>query len=113
MPYQCGTRGPGQCLGAAGSARRDPRQPAVGPCITENTLLKLRYLLLEGASWKRQNRARPGSGGAVEMDWQGWALFGLLATTALTAVMIACQMAGWTRLDLPLVLGTLVTPDPD
>jgi hypothetical protein len=47
------------------------------------------------------------------MDWQGWALFGLLATTALTAVMIACQLADWTRLDLPLVLGTLVTPDPD
>ena len=47
------------------------------------------------------------------MDWQGWALFGLLATTALTAVMIAFQMAGWTRLDLPLVLGSLVTPDPD
>jgi hypothetical protein len=47
------------------------------------------------------------------MDWQGWAVFGLLATSALTAVMIAAQMAGLTRLDLPLVLGTLVTPDPD
>jgi hypothetical protein len=47
------------------------------------------------------------------MDWAGWAVFGLLATGALTAVMIAAQMAGWTRLDLPLVLGTLVTPDPD
>ena len=47
------------------------------------------------------------------MDWAGWALFGLVATTALTAVMIAAQMAGLTRLDLPLVLGTLVTRDPD
>ena len=47
------------------------------------------------------------------MDWPGWAFFGLLATTALTAVMIACQMAGWTRLDLPLVRGSLVTADPD
>jgi hypothetical protein len=47
------------------------------------------------------------------MDWQGRALFGLLATTALTAVMVACQMAGWTRLDLPIVPGTLVAPDPD
>jgi len=47
------------------------------------------------------------------MDWQGWAVFGLLATSVLTAVMIAAQMAGLTRLDLPLVLGTLVTPDPD
>ena len=47
------------------------------------------------------------------MDWAGWALFGLVATTALTAVMIAAQLAGLTRLDLPLVLGTLVTGDPD
>lgn len=47
------------------------------------------------------------------MDWAGWGLFGLLATSALTLVMIAAQMAGLTRLDLPLVLGALVTPDPD
>jgi hypothetical protein len=47
------------------------------------------------------------------MDWAGWALFGLLATSALTAVMIAAQLAGLTRLDLPLVLGTLITEDPD
>ena len=47
------------------------------------------------------------------MDWAGWALFGLVATTALTAVMIAAQLSGLTRLDLPLVLGTLVTGDPD
>jgi hypothetical protein len=47
------------------------------------------------------------------MDWAGWALFGLVATSALTAVMIAAQLAGLTRLDLPLVLGTIVTEDPD
>jgi hypothetical protein len=47
------------------------------------------------------------------VDWAGWALFGLLATAILTAVMIAAQLMGWTRLDLPLVLGTLVTADPD
>ena len=47
------------------------------------------------------------------MDWAGWALFGLLATTALTAVMTTAQLAGLTRLDLPLVLGTLVSEDPD
>jgi hypothetical protein len=47
------------------------------------------------------------------MDWAGWAFFGLLATTALTAVMIAAQMAGLSRLDLPLVLGTVVTEDSD
>ena len=47
------------------------------------------------------------------MDWAGWALFGLVATTTLTAVMITAQLAGLTRLDLPLALGTLVTADPD
>ena len=47
------------------------------------------------------------------MDWAGWALFGLVATAMLTAVMIAAQLAGWTRLDLPLLLGTMVTADPD
>jgi hypothetical protein len=47
------------------------------------------------------------------MDWSGWALFGVLATGILSAVMIAAQMIGWTRLDLPLLLGTIVTEDPD
>ena len=47
------------------------------------------------------------------MDWAGWALFGVIATAALTAVMILAQLAGRTRLDLPLVLGTVVTEDPD
>lgn len=47
------------------------------------------------------------------MDWAGWALFGLLATAVLTAVMIAAQLGGLSRLDLPLILGTVVTPDPD
>jgi len=47
------------------------------------------------------------------MDWTGWALFGLVATAILTVVMIAAQLIGRTRLDLPLVLGTTVTEDPD
>ena len=47
------------------------------------------------------------------MDWAGWALFGLVATSVLTAVMIGAQLAGFTRLDLPLLLGTVVTEDPD
>jgi len=47
------------------------------------------------------------------VDWGGWALFGIVATTALTAVLIAAQMAGFTRLDIPLLLGTLATEDPD
>jgi hypothetical protein len=47
------------------------------------------------------------------MDWTGWLLFGLIATGLLTAVMIGAQMLGVTRLDIPLLLGTLVTTDPD
>jgi len=47
------------------------------------------------------------------VDWTGWALFGLIATAALTSVMTIAQLAGLTRLDLPLLLGTIVTEDPD
>lgn len=47
------------------------------------------------------------------MDWAGWALFGLVASAALTAALIVAQLAGWTRMDLPLMLGTLVVEDPD
>jgi uncharacterized membrane protein YagU involved in acid resistance len=47
------------------------------------------------------------------MDWVGWGVFGLVATAALTAVMTSAQLAGLTRLDLPLILGTVVTEDPD
>ena len=47
------------------------------------------------------------------MDWAGWALFGLLSTTILTALMISAQLGGQSRLDLPLILGTVVTRDPD
>jgi hypothetical protein len=49
----------------------------------------------------------------VIVDWSGWAVFGLLATAALTVVMIVAQLVGRTRLDLPLILGTVVTEDPD
>lgn len=47
------------------------------------------------------------------MDWGGWAVFGLVSTTGLTAVMITAQLRGLTRLDLPLMLGTMTTEDPD
>jgi uncharacterized membrane protein YagU involved in acid resistance len=47
------------------------------------------------------------------VDWTGWAIFGLIATGALTAVMIGAQLAGFTRLDLPLMLGSIVVADPD
>lgn len=47
------------------------------------------------------------------MDWAGWAVFGLIATTALTAVMVIAQVSGLSRLDIPLLLGTMVSDDPD
>src|SRR4029453_7414573 len=47
------------------------------------------------------------------MDWAGWAVFGLIAPAALTAVMIGAQLTGFTRLDLPLMLGSIVIADPD
>ena len=47
------------------------------------------------------------------MDWNGWAVFGSVATTLLTAVMMLFQLAGKTRLDLPLMLGTIAVADPD
>jgi hypothetical protein len=49
----------------------------------------------------------------MSLDWAGWAAFGLVATILLTAIMIAAQMAGLSRMDLPLLLGTMVTRDPD
>jgi hypothetical protein len=47
------------------------------------------------------------------VDWAGWAVFGLVATTGLTVVMISAQLTGRTRLDLPLMLGTIAAEDPD
>lgn len=47
------------------------------------------------------------------MDWGGWAVFGVVATAVLTVVLLGAQLSGRTRLDLPLVLGSLVVADPD
>jgi hypothetical protein len=47
------------------------------------------------------------------MDWTGWAVFGLVATTVLTGVMVAAQLGGLSRIDIPLILGLVLTPRPD
>jgi hypothetical protein len=47
------------------------------------------------------------------MDWIGWVVFGLVATTILTAMMQFAQLTGRSRMDLPLILGLMVTPKPD
>lgn len=47
------------------------------------------------------------------MDWGGWATFGFGATVLLTMVLVMAQLAGWTRMDIPLLLGTMAVADPD
>ncbi|MGH2789068.1 MAG: hypothetical protein ACRDJV_14365 [Actinomycetota bacterium] len=47
------------------------------------------------------------------MDWGGWATFGFGATVALTAILVGSQLAGLTRMDIPMMLGTMFIEDPD
>ncbi len=47
------------------------------------------------------------------MDWRGWITFGPVATGCLTAIMIGAQLAGRSRMDMPLMLGTTLTRDFD
>lgn len=47
------------------------------------------------------------------MDWTGWATFGFVATVALTALMVGAQLAGLTRMDIPMMLGTMFVEDSD
>lgn len=47
------------------------------------------------------------------MDWAGWATFGVGATVLLTGIMVTAQLAGWSRMDMPLMLGTMFVADPD
>jgi hypothetical protein len=47
------------------------------------------------------------------MDWAGWLVFGFIATVILTALMTGAQLAGISRMDLPLMLGTILFDSPD
>jgi hypothetical protein len=47
------------------------------------------------------------------VDWLGWAVFGLMATGLFTGLMSLAQVFGRTRMDLPLLLGTVFAADPD
>ena len=47
------------------------------------------------------------------MDWAGWATFGFVATVVLTAIMVVAQLTGLSRMDLPLMLGTIFVESPD
>ncbi len=47
------------------------------------------------------------------MDWWGWATFGFVATVVLTGIMVAVQLAGLSRMDIPMMLGTMFVESPD
>jgi hypothetical protein len=47
------------------------------------------------------------------MDWSGWASFGFGATIALTGIMVFSQLMGLSRMDLPMMLGTMFVAHPD
>jgi hypothetical protein len=47
------------------------------------------------------------------VDWAGWATFGFVATVLLTGIMVGSQLLGLSRMDLPLMLGTIFVESPD
>ena len=47
------------------------------------------------------------------MNWGSWILSGFIATLALTAIQATTQGLGLTRMNIPYMLGTIVTPDRD
>lgn len=47
------------------------------------------------------------------MNWPGWLLWGFVSTILLTALMTASQGLGLTRISVPYLVGTFVTPHRD
>ena len=47
------------------------------------------------------------------MDWAGWAVVGFAATAVLSSMMVAAQLAGLSRMDIPFLLGSVFVGDPD
>ncbi|HEY8476329.1 MAG TPA: hypothetical protein VIN09_05635 [Chloroflexota bacterium] len=47
------------------------------------------------------------------LSWQGVLLWGFAGTLVLTTLMRASQSLGLTRMDIPFMLGTVVTPNRD
>lgn len=47
------------------------------------------------------------------MAWADWALWGFVGTVVLTIVMAGAQGLGLTRMSVPYLLGTMITPDRD
>lgn len=47
------------------------------------------------------------------MNWFSWLLWGFVSTVVLTAILGGSQGLGVTRINLPYLLGTIVTPNRD
>jgi hypothetical protein len=47
------------------------------------------------------------------MNWLSWLTWGFGSTVVLTAILAGSQGLGLTRMNIPYMLGTLVTPDRD
>lgn len=47
------------------------------------------------------------------MNWGSWLLWGFVATVVLTSIMAGSQGLGMTRMNIPYLLGTMMTPNRD
>ena len=47
------------------------------------------------------------------MNWASWVLSGFIATLALSTLLSTSHGLGLTRMNLPYLLGTIITPDRD
>jgi hypothetical protein len=47
------------------------------------------------------------------MNWLSWLFSGFIATLALSALLVASQGLGLTRMNVPYLLGTVITHDRD
>jgi len=47
------------------------------------------------------------------MSWSSWLVTGFTSTIVLTTMLAASQALGLTRMNIPYMLGTMVTPDRD
>jgi uncharacterized membrane protein YagU involved in acid resistance len=47
------------------------------------------------------------------MNWSSWLVWGFASTILLTTLMAGSQGIGFTRMNIPYMLGTMFTPDRD
>jgi uncharacterized membrane protein YagU involved in acid resistance len=47
------------------------------------------------------------------VNWSSWLLWGFAGTVVLTSILAGSQGIGMTRMNIPYLLGTILTPDRD